>query len=104
MSVEERIEALEKRVETLESALTEGPPETGRDQYDSYVIKRLAAAEQTVHTNKIRAWYREAGIRNKSKITDRLRHLASQGLMEEVGNWEWRYVGPRQERLGGVDQ
>lgn len=103
MSVEERLAALEERVETLESALTEGPPSTGRDQYDSYVINRLAETEETVHTNKIRAWYREAGIRNKNKITDRLRHLATQGLIEEVGSWEWRYVGPRQERLGSVD-
>ena len=99
-SVEDRFAELESRIEALEAELQADRSGVGRDRYDSAVIERLAEAGESVPVAQIQAWYRQAGIRNKRKIRNRIKNLHDAGFIENVGGSSWRYVGPRQEHLG----
>jgi len=98
--VDDRIDELESRIEALESLVEADSSGVGRDRYDSTVIGKLADAGESVSISRIQAWYRQAGIRDKRKIRNRIKNLHDAGFIENVGTSSWRYVGPRQEHLG----
>lgn len=99
--VEARVAELEERVELLESQLTGTDHSVvGRDPYDSAVIEKLAQADGSVSVSKMQKWYRNAGVRSKSKIRERIKDLHEAGFIEHVGHSDWRYVGHHQDTLG----
>lgn len=103
-----RIDELERRMAEVETRLdalereNSGPAVEGRDRYDRRVIKKLQNTDGEVQITTLYSFYRQAGVRNESKIKSRLRDLASDGLIEKAGSSRWRFVGPEQGRLGGV--
>ena len=98
MSVEERVDELEARVEALEAENRMLTP-SGRDRYDADVVNRLQGHGESVETRKVLQWYRDAGVKNRKKIKNRIKDLEAAGLIECVGKTHWRYVGPEQDTL-----
>lgn len=79
----EQVEELESRVEKLENA--EAPTETavdGADQYDQYVLDRIEIVGEKPDPKQIITLYKEAGVRNVSKIKDRHKFLKRTGKIQ----------------------
>lgn len=89
-----KIEALEERVETLESG-GEGSSSSSRwgDRRDQAVIATLEIGE-TYSSPELRDRYRaETDIRNKKTLKQRVREIKRSGLLEPVGYGEYRFMG-----------
>lgn len=86
----ERIEALEQRVADLEEQIDEtGVQETavsgGLDRYDAYVIDKLETDyESDPSAKQIVTLYQETGIRDRSKIKERHKHLKRTGRLAKA--------------------
>lgn len=92
----EELAELRERVATLESILAADDAPGARDRYDRQVIAKLAETDGSVPVGRLQRWYRHAGIRDKRKTRARIKALAQDGLIENVGVADWRYVGPPQ--------
>lgn len=87
----QRIDELERRVESLEERLSDAGADTGHsstdtpfDEYDQHVLGRVEEIGHEPNPRRIRTLYNEAGIINGEKIKTRHKRLKRLGAIEDA--------------------
>lgn len=88
--LEKRVEALSKKIDATAEESAQGR-ESGLDHYDEAAIDWLPD-DKPFGLSVVKSAYRTAGIRDGSKIKERLKYLTKIGAVEKTGHQHWRVV------------
>jgi len=93
----EEFEALQKRVEELESRLnTPTRNDTGLDRYEARVVDQLEVGD-VCSLNRFKSLFNAAGVHQPNKVKRRTKALAERDCFEQSGPQAWQYVGVADE-------